>query len=503
KLAEIYQQQQLLEKAMGEYRIIAEMMIAHGRSQEAAQVYERALAVDSGNAGFITDAVMKLRASGNAAAAARFFAIANERNPQTARMARIAGLEEEKPKMQPEPEPAPAPPPPPQVARAVPPPQPVAPPPPEPAPEPDPELIPGVDFPLEDWRSSSELFDTAAPAETAEPRELSTFTGSLEDFAGPDPAMEAWAGSPSPAPAAPPESDEIDLDLEEVFVLDIDEEDEEPSSLVKPPADMLAGGKGQAWVQEPETFPSQAAGPEPAGAGEELLPPLLEMDLDLSPLPGMEQAGTGALPALDEAGELDLGEGLLELEIEEREPPAAGSPWVQIESMSDLPQLETPEWVVEPEVEAEVPTLSAEPVSEALEIDPDVLERTAAELHPQELAREEDLVSEAEVLAKYGLEDKALERLREALRLRPDNLAAYAQMVQIHLGKGDQARVMELAGQMAGIAARTGDRGDIWAKLRRQLVAAGYRLDGDRPAAETVAAPPRRRPAAPDVDQML
>jgi len=43
KLAEIFQQQQLVEKALGEYRVIAEMMIAHGRSQDAAQVYERAL----------------------------------------------------------------------------------------------------------------------------------------------------------------------------------------------------------------------------------------------------------------------------------------------------------------------------------------------------------------------------------------------------------------------------------------------------------------------------
>ena len=536
RLAEIYQQQQLLEKAVGEYRIIAEMMISHGRSQEAAQVYERALAVDSGNSAFIHDAVMKLRAAGNAAAAARFLAIATERSPQAAAgVARLAGLDEEKPKA---PAPAPAPPPPPQVtapapaapapvARAAPPQQPVQPvAPPPPAPEPEPEveveleteLIPGVDFPLQDWRTSPELFETSAPSQETESQELSTFTGQFEEVsgAGVEPPVKAWASSPPPA--APLESDEIDLNLDEVFVLDIDEEEEEPSSLVKPPPDMLAGGgKGQAWAQEPEEPSRRAAWPEPAESeAEEMSPALLEMDLDLEPLQGMEQAGTGALPALEESSGIDLGEGLLELEVEEPElPPAGGSPWVQIEDFSDLPQLDAPAWTIEPEVEAAALALPAEPVSEVLEIDADVLERTAAELHPQELARDEDLVSEAEVLAKYGLEDKALERLREALRLRPDNLGAYAQMIHIHLGKGDEARVVELARQMSGIVARTGDRGDVWAKLRRQLSVTGYRFDGDRLVAAPgdleleAAAPapppaaPRRRPAGPDVDQML
>jgi len=61
KLAEIYHQQQLIEKAMGEYRVIAELMIQHGRPHEAAQVYERALDIDSQNLGFIEDAARRLR----------------------------------------------------------------------------------------------------------------------------------------------------------------------------------------------------------------------------------------------------------------------------------------------------------------------------------------------------------------------------------------------------------------------------------------------------------
>ncbi|HKV07944.1 MAG TPA: tetratricopeptide repeat protein, partial [Thermoanaerobaculia bacterium] len=109
KLAEIYQQQQLLEKAIGEYRTIAEMMIAHGRSQEALQVYERALLLDSSNVPFITDAILKLRSSGNTVAAGRLLALATERNPQLSRVARLTGVEDEPKPKPPEPEPLPPP----------------------------------------------------------------------------------------------------------------------------------------------------------------------------------------------------------------------------------------------------------------------------------------------------------------------------------------------------------------------------------------------------------
>src|SRR5436309_3024638 len=139
KLAEIYQRQQLTEKAMAEYRVIAEMMIAHGRAQDAAQVYERALDIDSSNVGFIEDALTRLQRSGNTAAAARFLSIAAERNPQAGRLARLARANEpaagaieasevieavearpEPPRrVPPKPEPPPAPPPaPPPVVRA-------------------------------------------------------------------------------------------------------------------------------------------------------------------------------------------------------------------------------------------------------------------------------------------------------------------------------------------------------------------------------------------------
>ncbi|HSF41053.1 MAG TPA: tetratricopeptide repeat protein, partial [Thermoanaerobaculia bacterium] len=485
KLAEIYQQQQLLEKAILEYRTIAEMMIAHGRSQEALQVYERALLLDSSNVPFITDAILKLRSSGNTVAAGRLLALATERNPQLSRVARLTGAEDEAKPKPPEPEPAPPPrPAPPPVAPA-----PVAftaPPAPEPTPM-EVEVELDLEFPItQDWRSTPGLFDSVAlpePEVEATP-EPGTFAGLLEEAEAPA-SLADWRDVPAEikaaaTPVAEPEPDEIELDLEdmEVFVLDMEEDDDSSPSLVKPPPDMAKDGvRGQAWVQKEEAAP--AVEEEPAFAA-------FDTDAALPPLSGLDQLGSIELDG--ESQELDLG-GLVELEIEEPE----------------LPQLESSAWALEPEAEAaapppetsafasgsawveidEVPSFSRpEPVpaeEEEVTIDADLLERTAAELQPQQMVeRDEDLVSEAEVLAKYGLEEKALERLREALRIRPDNLDAHAQMIYIHLGKGRHERVVELTRQMAGVAAKTGDRADVWAKVQRHLAGAGYRFDGGR-----------------------
>ncbi|HEV2854742.1 MAG TPA: tetratricopeptide repeat protein [Thermoanaerobaculia bacterium] len=417
KLAEIYQQQQLIEKAVGEYRVIAEMMIAHGRSQDAAQVYERALDIDSSNVGFINDAVFRLKESGNAAAAARFLSIASERNPQASRIARLAqveAVEETAPASAPAPAPADL----------------------EVEAEPEPAYV------VDEGYEEEESYGTDLAAMMA--------------------AAEAAVASPGPAASAPeaePESEEFELDLDEAFVLDM-EDDNEPASLVKPPPDMAGEGLrlGTAWAPE-GTGAGVSAAPAPAAPVEEPLaqedfPEIeieLEPDLELAPPAAAVPDSFGSLemPRLDMSGEIYL-------EVEE----------------PDLPSLDSASWTVGP--------AAAEPQpGEPGEIDADFLEHTAASLHPAEMARDEDLVSEAEVLAKYGLEEKALERLSEALRIQPRNLAAYGQMIQIHLGQGRHDRVVELANAMARAAGEVRDA-QAWPRMRKELLSAGYRLDGDR-----------------------
>ena len=87
------------------------------------------------------------------------------------------------------------------------------------------------------------------------------------------------------------------------------------------------------------------------------------------------------------------------------------------------------------------------------------------------------------MLAKYGLEEKAMERLREALRLQPRNLNAYARWSRSISTRGATSEVVELANTMARIAAEIRDA-QVWPKTRRQLLEAGYRLDGDRVVAD-------------------
>ncbi len=466
KLAEIYQSQQLIEKAMNEYRVIAEMMIAHGRAQDAAQVYERALDIDSSSLAFINDAVFKLKESGATAAAARFLSIAAERNPQAARIGRLARMEE--------PEPAPPPPPPAPPRAVAPPPRPApAPEPPRPvarveaplpAPVPPPQMAPPPQQP--------QVAPPPAPPVEEDDFANIPYGGGIgeqewgdDSFAAAVEAAEAATALPEASSFAPetmareeePHGQEIELDLDEVFVLDMDT-DEEPASLVKPP-DVLSSTVsrwGSAWAKTEEAVP-----PAPA-AQEEVEIDLGEVAAGLPPFQGVEP-GPGELPPLDLDGEFVL-------ELEAPELPPLESAWSPRESSP-------------------------------LKIDPDLLERTAAEVQPEALARDEDLVSEAEVLAKYGLEEKALERLREALRIQPRNLGAYATMIQIHLEKGRHDRVVELANAMARTAAEIHD-GQVWPKTRRQLAEAGYRLDGDRVLADPHAVvleepPPAAAPPAP------
>ncbi|HEX5757583.1 MAG TPA: tetratricopeptide repeat protein, partial [Thermoanaerobaculia bacterium] len=427
KLAEIYQAQRLNEKALGEYRIIAETMVAAGHAQEAAQVYERALDLDATNIAFVTDAVLKLREVGQGAAAARLLAVAVERNPQAERVARLVGLGE---------------PPPPETPPAA-------------------------------------AAEAAAPAPLVERQE--------------PPAPAAPPPEASAAPAAPAAAEEYELDLDDVFVLDLDDE-RVPSSLVAPPPDLLDESR-PAW-----SFAAQAAksAPTPPPAVQapppEALPTALDdsvLDFDLGALDELApfaDAGPGAAPPPAAAAPAPAG-----ASPEEEEDLAAIDAF-ELE-LDALPEL-APAPRFEPS--AAPPSLAAAPPPFP-ELDHAVLERAAAEVEPPKpKERDEDLVTEAEVLAKYGLEEKALERLREALRLNPRHLEAHALLVQLHLDKGRHAKAAELASEMARVAARA-RHDEPWQRLRRRLLAAGFQLDGDR-----VVAPPRPRDAAErEVDRLL
>ncbi|HVF59953.1 MAG TPA: tetratricopeptide repeat protein [Thermoanaerobaculia bacterium] len=445
KLAEIYQAQRLNEKALGEYRIIAEMMVAAGHPQEAAQVYERALDLDATNISFVTDAVLKLREAGQAAAAAHLLSVAVEHNPQAERVARLVGLGE-----QPHAEPAA------QASAAA-----VETPPSAAGPEAPPEA-PDIELPQE---------FALEPPQAAPP--------------APAPAAPPARSAAPPIPAAEPE--EYELDLDDAFVLDLDDESP-PSSLVAPPPDVLETSR-PAWshaaevvqpaAPSPPAAPPQAAAPAEAEALEDSV---LDFDLgvleELEPPPAPPASAAGA-PAAPELDEEDLGAiDAFELELE---------PLPELEELAPLPDIP-------------VPTPPAEPPAGArLELNHVVLERAADEVAPpRPKERDEDLVTEAEVLAKYGLEEKAFERLRQALRLNPRHLEAHAVLVHLHLEKGRHAKVAELAQEMAKVAARARND-EPWQRVRRRLLGAGFTVEEDR----VVAPPPRAAARDKEIEKLL
>jgi tetratricopeptide (TPR) repeat protein len=274
------------------------------------------------------------------------------------------------------------------------------------------------------WAQGAEEPIAAAPAPGSGP------SGTAADFELPGIELEAEVEAEASTWEAEPE---IEIDTTSAF--DFESLPTFPPELEPEPATGLAGE----WE-----------GAKPLEASpEELKNPTAAEDVELS------------LPAVD-AG-FDFGDELALEPLPDLEPPPA------------VPVISPPP--TQPPTPPPPPTSHSTP--SALQFDPDVLERTAAELHPQIHQREEDLVTEAEVLAKYGLDEKALDRLREALKVNPRHLPAHALAVQLQLDKGRHPKVVELANQMAKAAAEVADR-DPWLKVRRRLLNAGYRLDGDQ-----------------------
>lgn len=300
KLAEIYHRQGLIAETIGEYRAIADTMLAHDRAEEAAQVYERALAVSADDLGFITDAVLKLKEAGKVGLAARFLALAVSRNPAALGVGRIAGVADVQ--------------------------------------------APATD---DDEREAAKPGAAARPAAPAGADDGEVLRFELDEAPGETPALER-------------DFNELEIDLDLTAV-----------------GDFLAGG-----------------------------------DVELPDLPP---------PTADDTGG------------------AASQPEGRL--------------------------------------DHEALERTAAEVEPERTVGPEDLFTEAEVLAKYGIEEKALERLAELLHREPDHLPGRRLMIRLHLDAGRAGRVAALVPSFLESAARVGDDA-AWPGLRKQLVAQGYTVTG-------------------------
>lgn len=438
KLAEFHHQEGRSAQELAEYRTIAELMLSRGRIDEATRVLSKAIAVAPLDIAFITDAVLGLKDAGHTGAAARLLAVAVEKNPQAEKIARLAGLGRA-------PRETPAPP-------AAP-----------------PLTVSGV---LADERAHPEAGEVLyvepemiAPA-PAEP-----------------PKAEPTRPHTAPAPAG-------DVD----FVLDLPEEGIAPTSLVEPTEEMLRRSPQSPWyeVEEGVEFELEIeedveieAEPEFSKKGEPALEPEIELEVELEPAvpAGPEpQAPPAELAVVPEPTRAAT-------EAPEPTRPEPEAP-VSLPGFGVHEEGPPIEWSFEPEpeLELEIPSPSAavptEPAGGAARpgLDLEALEKTSYEVLGEPVPaqrRLEDLLAEAEVFGKYGLREKAHDRLREILQHEPRHLGALVLQVQLWFEDGRHDRVTARLEPLAQVARELGDE-DLWPSLRGRLTKAGYRFEGDR-----------------------
>jgi len=255
-----------------------------------------------------------------------------------------------------------------------------------------------------------------------------------------------------------------------------------------------------------------------------------------SEVESLDSTGSGDVLHLDAEVEEELG---FELEIEgvadDAPPASAGSaddwsfgPEPALELDLELPT--TPEPQVEPPPE---PALEAEP-KPALEAEPELeleieaaddapavepkpaapARRSRVELNVQELEsvsfevsrkaqsqekRLGDLLAEAEVFRKYGLGEKAEDRVREILREDPQHAGALALGVQLAIDHGKPDRALGRAQELDRLSAERTSAADAWETLRPKLEKAGFGFEDGRP----VAIPAPKRPKKDVVDALV
>ncbi|MEM7585647.1 MAG: tetratricopeptide repeat protein [Acidobacteriota bacterium] len=486
KLAELYESQRLVDKAMKEYRLLADLLIVGGSVDEAAQVYLKALEVNSEDLEFARDAVAGLHDAGHVGEAARVLARAVELNPAAASLAQQVGLGQEDDELSGVDAPATV------------------------------QETSSFEIPEESTQADLDATDAAFASDDSFGGDSfggdetfatdDAFTLPEASFDGLEDALEETRASASAAAAevAPLEADDGD----DVFTFDLDD-DEVPSSLVTPPADMMesdAVGLGApssdasaddvtfdseiSFELDPEVEPAaETSTPDPVAETTDE-PQALEIDWpdDLEEL---------ELPVSGEPVSVDPG-AAADFDLDETVPGqrvASGLDPLELEDFElGEPGLEPVEHSAGVEHSAAV---EAEEELELLDFEPVELESTASDLGGLELEdpdiaaddggmgsayderREEDLLAEARVFAKYGLQEKARDRLSELFQMRPDHLEALELQTRIDLEAGQLSEVVSNANLVSRIANESG-KAELWTELRGSLSDAGFILDGDR-----------------------
>ncbi len=163
-----------------------------------------------------------------------------------------------------------------------------------------------------------------------------------------------------------------------------------------------------------------------------------------------------------------------------------------VRSRSGAPAPPPPEPAPAPEPE---PAMALEFEGESLDFDsspplppPPVIEEIQLPLADE---GQEDIdfiteqLTEAEVFAKYGLTEKAVEHLEAILARSPGNLAAFDKLLRIHLDEGNAAEVRAIGSRYVGLLE---EKGEVEAAdaLRSEVLSRGHSLTAPAPGATEV-----------------
>ncbi len=299
---------------------------------------------------------------------------------------------------------------------------------------------------------------------------------------------------------------EIFLEVEEGFI---------------PPAGTVDPSQQSTVEMDPQEFASAASEAAPLDL---IAPAAATVPLDstvqppsaATPDPTVAPASAVELPEVDL--DFDLDDEVFSFDLEDDSQPAS-----QVLPPPDMvaPAEAEPTAAVDEDAEefeldlGEVLPADSAPVSE---VDVAELAEAAAEVSAKAEPRIDDLVAESEVLAKYGLFKKAQERLKQVLAQDPNHLGGLSVLLAVELEIGRKETILEVANQLAEIAAQSGET-TFWEGSLQQLERAGYvfedgqvlpSLDGAvrrPPRKESKAAPKvpkaKQRTPAQELDQIV
>ena len=339
-----------------------------------------------------------------------------------------------------------------------------------------------------------------------------------------DPELSEMDFAPQEASYQPPESVDFDVDVEMDIELEPPVAEPATPELASPepaapePAapEPAAPAPAAPEPAAPEPAAPEPAAPEPAAPQTDAVPMELELEPDSAAPPEIEIEWS-----TDQMDDLDVTLPAVTPQPAAPEPaapepaapepaasapaapepaapaptapePAPGSPTAQPFSLSfslDDEDEEEPE----DDLDATRPATSAPPSR------PEPAPAPMPEPAAPAVRRDEDLVAEAAVFAKYGLVEKAVDRLDDLLGSNPNHLEGLALRAQLELEGGQVDAAIQRAQLLQEQSEAQGDMSH-WEGLKQQLAEAGHSLD----PAEEPQAPVAEKPAEDDrIAQLL